>query len=1163
MCIWQSGGYNMYIEKKPRYNIESELVLKDLQDFVGVTSLKGLRIINRYLIEENLCEDIIKDAITYNKKTDYFYSELPNFGMSRCFAVELLPGQFDQDAHTASGCIALRTGETPIVRCAKIYILDGDITDEEYTKIKGWLINPVDSREIPLERPKTIKIEYKDAPDVEIVTGFIKLNEKELEEKLTSMNLAMDLPDFLFCQAYFRDEEKRDPTITEIKMLDAYWSDHCRHTTFLTELTDINIDDEHIKQSFENYLKLRSELGRDDKPITLMDMATIGAKVLKKRGFLKELDESDEVNACCVKIEANINGELEDWLLYFKNETHNHPTEIEPFGGAATCLGGGIRDPLSGRSFVHQAMRITGAADPRTPFDKTIKGKHPQLKICRTAAAGYSSYGNQVGGTSGFIQEIYHPGFAAKRMELGALVAAASASNVIRKVPQPGDVVFLIGAKTGRDGCGAATGSSKTQGTDVLDTGGPEVQRGDAPEERKIIRLFTNPEATRLIKRCNDFGAGGVSVAIGELADGLDIDLDKVPVKYGGLDGTELAISESQERMACVVAAEDAEMFIKLASDEDVPAVIVAIVTDNNRMTMKWRGKTIVNLARSFLSSNGTQKKANVIISKTDIYDNVSDKEHILTSINLCSQKGLIERFDYSIGSGTVLAPLGGLQQLTPIQAMVSRLPVKGVTDTCSLMSFGYDPFISSTSPYHGAIYAVISSIAKIIATGGSRKKCWLSFQEYFERLGNDSVKWGKPAAALLGALDVQMGLEIGSVGGKDSMSGSYEDLHVPPTLVSICVSIADEKNIISPEFKQADSKVYFFEPDFDVQTNRDYKALAEFFDKIEDLISKGLVKSAWAIGLGGTYEGIAKMCFGNKIGYKGTINNSLMGIIIESEDLQGYEKNLIGHTTKEYILNNIDLNTLQKEWEEPLESVYPTVPQKAITPPINKPAIKINSSSKYFIPIFPGTNSEHDILKSCKDAKTLVIKSPESVQAMKYELENSNRLIFAGGEISTNYIVSFLKREDMQEAIMQFLQNKDNAILGLGGGFAALIKLGLLPNGKICENKTHAVSINTIGRHRALVTKLKIVSNKSPWLGHFNIGDEYMIPVSSEYGRITAENNCNIAAEFIYNPFGSDYNIAGIESNNGRILGLMAYPERIQKGLLKNIPVECEMNIF
>jgi len=1220
------GVHGIYVEKKNEYAEEAASVAADLRMGLQTEKITSLRIINRYFAEGITPEDFhaVKNTIFSEPTVDVTYDELPALDGARVFAVEFLPGQFDQRADSCAQCISLATGkERPNIQSAKIYAVYGNFSDDEFTRIKTWLINPVESREASMKKPDTLYQNYPQPKDVEILNGFISLSQTALEELRVTMNLAMDLSDILFCQSYFRDEEKRDPSVTELRVLDTYWSDHCRHTTFLTELDDVQIDYEPLRESYEKYLELRKELGRADKPVTLMDMATIGAKTLRARGLLDDLDESEEINACSLKIKVDVDGKDKDWLLMFKNETHNHPTEIEPFGGAATCLGGAIRDPLSGRAFVYQAMRVTGAGDPLQSSASTLPGKLPQRKICRTAAAGYSSYGNQIGLATGHVHEIYHPGYVAKRMEIGAVIGAAPAENVVRMTPQPGDVVILLGGRTGRDGIGGATGSSKSHNSSSLVTCGADVQKGNAPEERKLQRLFRNPEATRLIKRCNDFGAGGVSVSVGELADGLLIDLNKVPKKYEGLDGTELAISESQERMSVVVAEKDIKKFIELASDENLEATIIAGVTREKRLVMEWNGKTVVNLSRDFLNSNGAKKYANVRITEPNIsipntvITDARQFEKFAADLAICSQKGLVDRFDSCIGAGTVLAPFGGKYQLTPAQAMAAKIPVlDGETTSCSLMSWGFDPKITEKSPYHGSIFAVVHSAAKIIAAGGSRRKCRLSFQEYFERLRDDPSRWGKPAAALLGALDAQIGLQTAAIGGKDSMSGSFENIDVPPTLVSFAVSTAKIDNIITPEFKKANSYVYHFKPPFSCFEKADFGALCEYFDVVEKLVAQEKILSLWAVGSGGTAEAVLKMCMGNHIGFSAEKNLEtgcgFGGFVFETDELPQIKAELLGRTTKEYTLKtntfNIPLEKLQSAWEQTLEPVYPSLVKqdgKTETFSFNK-GVTIKpkdrfAKPRFLIPVFPGTNSEYDSARAVEKAggiaEIFVIRNltsaqiGESVNAFEKALRKSQVLFIPGGfsggdepDGSGKFITAFIRNSAISDAVTELLQKRDGLISGICNGFQALIKLGLVPYGEIRDmtELSPTLTFNSIGRHQSTLVNTKIVSNKSPWLSHLEFGSQYIVPISHGEGRFIAEEslirslaaNGQIAAQYVdfegnasqdirFNPNNSVFAIEGITSPDGRILGRMAHNERYDDNLYKNIPNIRKMDIF
>jgi len=1184
--------FEIYVEKKHEYAQEASSVLSDLRLGLQIDRISNVRIINRYFAEGININDFnaVRNTVFSEPPVDIVYDKFPELKDARVFAVEYLPGQFDQRADSCAQCISLTTGkDRPQIHSSKIYALYGDFLDDEYSRIKSWLINPVESREASMEKPKTLSMELTEPDDIAFLNGFINFPQSDLEQLREKLKLAMDSEDLKFCQDYFC-KEKRDPSLTEIRVLDTYWSDHCRHTTFLTELNEIHIDDEQIHESYKNYLDLRVCLGRNDKPITLMDIATIGASFLKKKGLLPNLDESHEINACSVKIKVDVDGKDEDWLLMFKNETHNHPTEIEPFGGAATCLGGAIRDPLSGRAFVYQAMRVTGAGDPLQNIADTLHGKLPQRKICRTAAAGYSLYGNQIGLATGLVHEIYHPGYAAKRMEIGAVIGAAPSENVIRKTPCAGDVVILLGGRTGRDGIGGATGSSKTHTSSSLETCGADVQKGNAPEERKLQRLFRDPAVTRLIKRCNDFGAGGVSVSVGELADGLLIDLDKVPKKYEGLDGTELAISESQERMSVVVSKNDADTFIKLAANENLEATVIAEVTEEKRLLMKWRGKTIADLKREFLNSNGAKRFAKVKVGdqrsgikdqvpkigdqrsefgeRVKIFNNENDLLKFIGDLNICSQKGLTERFDSCIGAATVTAPFGGKYQLTPVQAMSAKIPVlKGETKTCSLMSWGFDPDISSENPYNGAVFAVVYSVAKIIAAGGSRKNTYLTFQEYFEKLRDDPLRWGKPFQSLLGALDAQIGLQTAAIGGKDSMSGSFEtssiNIDVPPTLVSFAASTANIENIITPEFKKNDSQVFLLKPLFSLNGKYDFSVLCKYFDTVEELISNGKILSAWAAGPGGTAEAVIKMCFGNRTGFE-TENDlfsdsGFCGFVVEisnneckvwNEQLKLQNNILIeylGKTTDKYLLKTKSIEMLfyqlQFAWENKLEDVYPYLIKQDSSGSIGtdktetfnyknndikQKNISISQAKPIFlIPVFPGTNSEYDsaraVEKAGGTAETFVIRNlssaciAQSARDFEKKLKKTNVLFIPGGfsggdepDGSGKFITAFLRNEAISAAIMELLHKNDGLILGICNGFQALIKLGLVPFGEIRDmtENSPTLTFNTIGRHQSVLVNTKIASNKSPWLSHLRQGDQYIVPVSHGEGRFIADES-------------------------------------------------------
>ena len=1161
--------YRIYVEKKAPFAVEAKSILSDVRTSLQMTALESVRLINRYDVE-GVSEEVFKKAqptVFSEPSVDHVFFDLPACAENEhVFAIEYLPGQFDQRADSCAQCIQLLVqGDRPTVRNARVYILTGELTAEEIDTIKAYLINPVESREASLEMPKTLAQNYEVKTTVETLDGFIGFSEEELANFVKSYGLAMDSDDLAFCQSYFRDTEHRDPTITEIRMIDTYWSDHCRHTTFLTNIDNVYIADENIKQTYERYLKAREVLyrGRTDKPVTLMDLAVFGAKQLKSEGKLLDLDESEEINACSVKIKVDVNGQTEDWLLMFKNETHNHPTEIEPFGGAATCLGGAIRDPLSGRAYVYQAMRVTGAANPLVAVEDTIEGKLPQKKIVTGAAAGYSSYGNQIGLATGQVSELYHDGYAAKRMEIGAVMGAAPAANVVREVPAPGDVVILLGGRTGRDGCGGATGSSKSHTIESLETCGAEVQKGNAPEERKIQRLFRNPEVTRLIKRCNDFGAGGVSVAIGELADGLHIDLNRVPKKYDGLDGTELAISESQERMACVVRAEDKDRFIALAGEENIEATHVATVTDTNRLTMEWNGARIVDLSRDFLNSNGATKHTDIEITSATVKPvhnrevTANDVVEHLCDLNLCSQKGLSERFDSTIGANTVLMPFGGEHQLTPTQGMVAKIPVNGETETCSVMAWGFNPYISEQSPYHGAMYAVVESVAKAIAVGGSHKKCWLTFQEYFERTQNDPKRWGKPMAALLGAYKAQVELGIGSIGGKDSMSGTFENIDVPPTLCSFAVSLTTAERAVSQEFKRCGNPLVLITPSYRANGEPDFDSVKKVFTQVEDLIAQGVVHSCSALTYGGLSEALAKMAMGNRIGAKLTkeispklMFNPIYGGFLLEIDSHADVKNLpvIGVTISKYILilssaEVVDMMYLQKKYEQVLSPVFPyqstekqPAPQAVSYPSIRVPLLTkkqiIRSPEKFakprvLIPVFPGTNCEYDTARAFEnagaEAEIFVIKNltsaqiEESVSAFASRIAQSQMIMIPGGfsggdepEGSAKFITSFFRNPQIKDAVMELLDTRKGLMLGICNGFQALIKLGLVPYGEIRDitEESPTLTFNTIGRHQSMMVNTRICSTKSPWLYNTRVGEVYNVPISHGEGRFICSAN-------------------------------------------------------
>ncbi len=1223
--------FRIYVEKKPEFAVEAQSVMSDVKTALRL-DLTNLRILNRYDADKLSREDFSAavNTVFSEPAVDVVYDELPALEEGdRIFAVEYLPGQFDQRADSCEQCIQiLRQGERCRVKNARVYIVSGALTDEDFDKLKSYIINPVESREASLDTVKTLDTNYDIPTTVEELEGFINLNALGLHAFVDKFGLAMDYDDIKFCQDYFRNEEKRNPTITEIRMIDTYWSDHCRHTTFLTNVENVDIKTPYIKDTYDMYLNVREELGRTDKPVTLMDIGTLAAKKLKADGLLPDLDESEEINACSVKIKVDIDGQLEDWILMFKNETHNHPTEIEPFGGAATCLGGAIRDPLSGRSYVYQAMRVTGAANPLVPVEDTINGKLPQRKITVGAANGYSSYGNQIGLATGHVAEVYHPGYVAKRMEIGAVLGAAPASNIRREAPVPGDIVVLLGGKTGRDGCGGATGSSKSHTLESLETCGAEVQKGNPPEERKLQRLFRNPDVTKMIKRCNDFGAGGVSVAIGELTDGLVIDLNAVPKKYDGLDGTEIAISESQERMAVVIAPEDVDAFMAEAAKENLEATVVADVVAEPRLKMNWNGNTIVDLSRDFLNSNGAPKFTDIEVETPaereaeEVSDTADSWTELMSNLNVCSQKGLIEKFDSTIGAGTVLMPFGGVYQLSPSQAMAAKIPVlKGETNTCSLMGWGYNPDISEKSPYHGAMLAVIESIAKIVAAGGTYKKCWLTFQEYFERTQNDPKRWGKPMAALLGAFKAQLEMGCGSIGGKDSMSGTFENIDVPPTLVSFAVSTANADKIVSTEFKGTGSEVIMITPEYDENGLPKFDSIKECFDKVEKIISDGRANAIWTNGYGGIAEGIAKMCFGNKIGFEFTSHLSgeelfrpcYGAFIIELNGAAADGENVIGKTIEDYKIlcrdYTVSLDNLQRVWEAKLEPVFPCrIKTTDTTPETYSNANRIQRSAsikvaqpRVLIPVFPGTNCEYDTARAFEragaKAETIVIRNlsasaiEESVNVFERAIKQSQIIMLPGGfsggdepEGSGKFITAFFRNAKIKDAVHDLLQNRDGLMLGICNGFQALVKLGLVPFGEIIDMADDAptLTFNTIARHQSMMVTTRIASNKSPWLYGCEVGDIHTIPISHGEGRFVAPdriiqqmaNNGQIATQYVdldgnptmdirYNPNTSVEAIEGITSPDGRVLGKMGHSERIGSFIGKNVPGSKDQKIF
>ena len=1219
--------YRVYVEKKAELAHEANSLKSDLKELLQIKGLENVRLLNRYDVE-----NIEKDLFDYCIKTvfsepqlDIATSEIADKG-DYIFAVEYLPGQFDARANSAAECIQIISKkDRPTVRTARVYVLNGKLSDEDIAAIKKYVINPVESREATLDTFDTLKVEYEIPTEVATLDGFCNLDRDGLKKFMDEQGLAMDLDDITFCQQYFISE-KRDPTITEIKMIDTYWSDHCRHTTFLTTIDNVEFEDELLQKTYEEYIATRKELNRT-KPINLMDLATIATRYLKTNGKLPKLDESEEINACTVKIDVEVDGQIEKWLLLFKNETHNHPTEIEPFGGAATCIGGAIRDPLSGRSYVYAAMRVTGAADPLKPVSETLEGKLPQRNIVTTAAAGYSSYGNQIGLATGQVDELYHDGYVAKRMEIGAVIAAAPAQNVRRERPEDGDKVILLGGRTGRDGCGGATGSSKAHKLESLESCGAEVQKGNAPEERKLQRLFRNAEASRLIKRCNDFGAGGVSVAIGELADGLEIDLNAVPKKYDGLDGTELAISESQERMAVVVEAKDVERFCELAKQENLEATIVATVKENPYLVMNWNGKNIVNISREFLNSNGAEKHINIATAKPQCYKkdtsgSFTDVYKALASdLNVCSKRGLSERFDSTIGAGTVLMPFGGTYQRTPIQAMVNKVSVeKKYTNTCSLMAWGYNPFIAEKSPYHSAYLAVVESVSKLIATGASFDEVYLTFQEYFEKPMADKNRWGKPMSALLGAFKAQKDLGIASIGGKDSMSGTFEKIDVPPTLVSFAVTTDNTKNIVSPEFKGAGHKVVILKPEYDENHLPVASSLIDIFATVTKLMRDKKVAAAYTPTYGGVAEAVLKMAMGNRIGFaynKDLTNDDIFGynygaFVLElTEDVAVGE--VLGNTTEDYAISygaeKICMCELEDLYENKLESIFKCNIKTEAKPiekyeykctDVKKSSVKI-AKPKVLIPVFPGTNCEYDsakaFTKAGADAEIFVINNlsassfTESVKNFAEKVAQSQIIFVPGGfsggdepDGSGKFITAFFRNAEIKEAVTDLLDNRDGLMGGICNGFQALIKLGLVPYGKIIDTDENCptLTFNTISRHQSKLVRTRVASNKSPWLANANVGDIITVPISHGEGRFIGDEkliaelgkNGQIITQYVdlegnptydiqYNPNGSYSAIEGITSPDGRVFGKMGHSERIGEDLYKNVEGNYDLGLF
>ena len=1183
----------VYVEKKAPFAVKAKELQEEIGNYLDIKSVTGVRIFIRYDVE-NLSDTVFEQALSCvfsEPPVDDYYLETIEIPVgNRVFSVEFLPGQFDQRADSAVQCIRfLKEDEEPVIRTAVTYMIAGDLTDQEFARIRSYCINPVDSREVSMEKPDTLITRYEEPADVAVFDGFTAMGEEELRKLYESLSLAMTFKDFQHIQHYFAEDEKRDPSMTEIRVLDTYWSDHCRHTTFSTELKNVSFKDGYyrapLETTYESYLDTREEIfaGRKDKFVCLMDLALMAMRKLKKDGRLQDMEESDEINACSVVVPVEMDyGDgpvTEEWLVFFKNETHNHPTEIEPFGGAATCLGGAIRDPLSGRGYVYQAMRITGAADPTVPVADTLKGKLPQKKLVRGAASGYSSYGNQIGLATGYVKELYHPDYVAKRMEIGAVMGAAPRKNVIRENSDPGDIIILLGGRTGRDGCGGATGSSKVHTESSIETCGAEVQKGNAPTERKIQRLFRRGEVSRLIKKCNDFGAGGVSVAIGELADGLTVDLDKVPKKYAGLDGTELAISESQERMAVVVDPKDVDQFLAYAAEENLEAVPVAVVTEDPRLILKWRGKEIVNLKRAFLDTNGAHQETSVevdIPSEEDNYfkkiaipavEEALEKEDVkdaylktLNDLNVCSQKGLVEMFDSSIGAGSVLMPYGGKYQLTETQSMVAKLPVlKGKTDTVTMMSYGFDPYLSSWSPYHGAVYAVTESLAKIVAGGGDFHKVRFTFQEYFRRMTSDPERWSQPFAALLGAYDAQLGFGLPSIGGKDSMSGTFNEIDVPPTLVSFAVDVAEGKHMITPELKEAGDKLVQFWFDRDEYDIPIYDHAMRTFAFISRLIWDGKVKAAYVLDARGLAAGVSKMAFGNQSGVAFADNlkerelfeNSLGDLVIEmnaedaeklkelcdsQEETEDLNFRIVATVTKEPVFTYGDMKITMEEaldaWESKLEKVFPTRAYKGkeeVESPIYRADSVYVCKNKVarptvFIPVFPGTNCEYDSAKAFKragaDVITRVFKNQsaqdirDSVEAYEKDIAKAQIIMFPGGfsagdepDGSAKFFATAFRNEKMKEAVQKLLNERDGLALGICNGFQALIKLGLVPYGEICGQTADSptLTFNTINRHISRMAYMKVVSNKSPWLQEAELGATYCCPASHGEGRFVA----------------------------------------------------------
>ncbi|AIF50005.1 phosphoribosylformylglycinamidine synthase [Pelosinus sp. UFO1] len=1239
----------IFVEKRVDFAVEAKGMYADLTQNLGIKGLKNVRIINRYDIsgisEQEFAD--AKNSIFSEPPVDDVYDEVLSINQEdHIFAVEFLPGQYDQRAHWAAQCVQILTKTEDLsIRTAKVIVLQGNIGEDEFEKIKAYSINPVEAREARLDKPFSLDLTVESPSNVAVIEGFTSKTTEELAMILGHMGLAMGLGDIAFCQQYFRDVEKRNPTITEIKVLDTYWSDHCRHTTFFTEIEKVDIEKSHFTQpiakAYEQYLKARDVVYKDKKKdICLMDIAIMGMKELRQAGLLPDLDQSEEINACSIVVPVDVDGVVEEWLVMFKNETHNHPTEIEPFGGAATCLGGAIRDPLSGRSYVYQAMRVTGSGDPRAKVEETLAGKLPQRKITLGAAAGYSSYGNQIGLATGQVAEIYHEGFIAKRMEVGAVIAAAPKSNVVRKQPTEGDVVIVLGGRTGRDGCGGATGSSKEHTEESLATCSAEVQKGNPPTERKIQRLFRHPKASEMIKRCNDFGAGGASVAIGELTDSLVIDLDALPKKYAGLDGTELAISESQERMAVVVAPENVEDFMNYVAAENLEAAVVAKVTNSGRLVMLWRGQPIVDISRDFLNTNGVKQKVDVQVIAPTEADNFfastrKDSENLeaawldnLRNINVCSQKGLVEMFDSTIGAGTILMPFGGKYQATPAEGMAGKIPVlHGSTNTATLMTYGFDPELSSWSPFHGAVYAVVEAVAKVVAMGGDYQKIRLTLQEYFERLGLDATKWGKPFSSLLGALHAQEQFGIPAIGGKDSMSGTFKELTVPPTLVAFAVNVVKADTVLSPEFKKPQSQVVLVPLVRDAFELPDFPVLCQGYDKINQLIKAGKVLAAHTVKMGGLAAAISKMSFGNRIGMNVTASLSpkeLFGVeygslILEipaGVDVQQAFGNItykvLGQTQEKPVIevngHSIDIIKAQTAWEKPLAAVFPTEVESVS----EKPKAELFASSpkkskqsfakpRIFLPVFPGTNCEYDSAKAFEVAggnvDTMVIRNltpaavEDSIEEIVKRIKNSQIIMLPGGfsagdepDGSGKYIATMFRNPRIKEAVRNFLSEQDGLMLGICNGFQALIKLGLVPYGDIVDLTPNCPTLtyNQIGRHISCMVKTKVVSKLSPWFNNVELGDMHTIATSHGEGRFVAGSSLvnelrqkgQIAAQYVdeqgeptydirYNPNGSVEAVEALTSPDGRILGKMGHSERIGNQVVKNVPGNKDQQLF